>query len=143
MLLAAAAEPSRGWGGPIALVVAFVVFRLFVLAYTKIKNPSPPPPATPTPKSITAGQRKPRPIAVRPEPRVDPDPDLHDTRFPDRGGEAKEPWYGPIVEAGGRRFRAAAHIAKTGDSPPPELTAPEPKRDDFDDALELLEEEDR
>lgn len=141
MLLAAAAEPQRGWAGPVALVVAFVAFRLFVLAYTKIKNPSPPPPSAPTHKPITAGQRKPRPIAAKPEPRVDPDPGLHDTRFPSRDRGDESPWYGPIVEAGGRRFRAVAHIARTGESPPAE---PEPARDDFDDALDLLDEsEDR
>lgn len=48
MLLAVAAEPNRGWGGPLALLAAFVIFRVVVMpagrwVMTKIGNPSPPP----------------------------------------------------------------------------------------------------
>jgi hypothetical protein len=135
MLIAAATEPQRGWGGPVALAAACLIFWLFTLAYAKIKNPSPPPPTGATPKPITAGQRKPRPIAAKPEPRVDPDPDLHETKFPSRQATDDNPWYGRIIEVGGRRFRAAAHIARTGESPPPER-----ERDDLDDALDLVDE---
>jgi hypothetical protein len=135
MLTVAAEEVQRGWGGPVALVVACAIFWLFVVVHRKIKNPSPPPPVGPTTKPIAAGQRRPRPIVARPEPKSDPDAGLHETVFPGREAADDNPWYGRIVEAGGRRFRAAAHIARTGESPPPE--AP---RDDFDDALDLLDE---
>lgn len=152
MLLAAASEPARGWGGPIALVVAFVVFRLFALAYTKIKNPSPPPPPEGGSRQITAGRSRfaitdtpadpgPDPTADRPRRPAGP---TRDTTFPGRDTASPGPdptagtsWWGPIVERGGRRFRAAVHIARTGESPPAE---PEPARDDFDDALDLVAE---
>lgn len=146
MLLAAASEPQRGWGGPVALVVAVGLFYLFTLAYAKIKNPSPPPPGGVTPKPITAGQRRPRPIAAKPEPRVDPDPELHETKFPNRDAADDKPWWGRRIKLpdGSTVVRNIRHVARTGESPPPELPAPPPPRDDLDDALDFFDEsEDR
>lgn len=152
MLIVAAGETQRGWGGPIALVVACGIFWLFVVVHRKITNPSPTPPAQGGVKAIGAGRtgftptgdtatRRPDPTRRPTDPRVDtgPPPRGTEPRRRDTGGSSADPtddtaWYGRIVEAGGRRFRAAAHIARTGDSPPPE-----PVRDDFDDALDLVE----
>lgn len=143
MLIAAASEPQRGWGGPVALVVAVAVFYLFTLVYDKIKNPSPPPPGGAIPKTITAGQSKPRPIAARPEPVATPQPGLHQTTFPGRKSTDDKPWWGRRITLpdGSTLVRSMAHIARTGESPPPEPDPePEPERDDFDDALDLLDE---
>jgi hypothetical protein len=167
VIAAAASEPQRGWGGPVALLAALALFWLFrEIHQRKIINRSPTPPATADPKAITAGRarftpaggtttRRPDPTLRPRDPRRDPtpgafdpgvdtDPPLRETEFPGRDTEGPAPdpgtdtWYGRIVESGGRRFRAAAHIARTGDSPPPE---PEPEpRDDFDDALDLVAE---
>jgi hypothetical protein len=151
---AASAEPQRGWGGPVALMVALALFWVFREVHRKITNRSPTPPAGGDPKAITAGParftpstdvatRRADPAPQRTDPGVDTDPPLRDTEFPgrDTGGPSADPgadtWWGPIVERGGRRFRAAAHIARTGESPPPE-----PVRDDFDDALDLVEPDD-
>lgn len=44
--LAAAAEPSRGWGGPIAIVVALGVFGVIYMVMERLeelRSPSPPP----------------------------------------------------------------------------------------------------
>lgn len=53
---AASAETPRGWGGPLALLAAFVIFRVVVMpvsrwVMSKIGNPSPPP-------ALPAGSRK-------------------------------------------------------------------------------------
>jgi hypothetical protein len=163
IVLAAASEPQRGWGGPVALLAALALFWLFREYHQrKIINRSPTPPATGDPKPITAGRsrftpvggtttRRPDPTPQRRDPRRDPTPDdddpgvdtdppLRETTFPGRDTEGPAPdpgtdtWYGRITERGGERFRAFVHVAQTGDSPPPE-----PVRDDFDDALDLVE----
>lgn len=153
MLIAAAEETQRGWGGPIALVVACLLFWLFVVVHRKITNPSPTPPDHGGTKAVGPAQRRfaisDTPAEIPRDTTADtgarPRDTIRDTRFPGRDTASPGPdtdadtaWWGRIVEVGGRRFRAAAHIARTGDSPPPE---PERERDDFDDALDLVADE--
>lgn len=144
MLLSAAAPSAPadqpiGWAGPVALIVACGIFWVFVLVHRKITNPSPPPPARPGTKALERGHGRDTASDLRPDTRRPELGTTRDTKFPGRDTTSPGPdtnadtsWYGRIVEVGGRRFRTAAHIARTGDSPPPE-----PERDDFDDALDL------
>ncbi|XTZ18204.1 hypothetical protein ACQSSU_12920 [Micromonospora echinospora] len=93
-ILAATEEPNRGWGGPVALVVAVAAFYVIISVHHRIQevrerrgNPSPTPPAG-------------RGVSDTTQVRAvsDTDDTARDTE-PDTG------WWGRIVEAGGRRFR--------------------------------------
>lgn len=98
MLLAAtAAEPARGWAGPVAILAAFVAFRLLMPVMRrlrdKINNPSPTlelPTAERVKVKATVGFTEPEPVE------------------PERG------WWGEIVERGGHRYRQARQVMATG-----------------------------
>lgn len=149
--IAAASEPQRGWGGPLALLAAVGLFVLFRAAYLRW-GPSPTPPPKREPRAIRRGhggepasdlQEAPKggvsgesgepaqytqfPARDTTSPGVDPTPD-----------PAPEPttWGQRIrLPDGSTLVRNMAHIARTGNSLPPA----EP-RDDFDDALDLVAE---
>jgi hypothetical protein len=98
-LAVAAAEPNRGWGGPLAILAAFALFRVVVMpvgrwVMAKIGNPSPTP-ALPTAERVkveaTVGFTEPEPV------------------------EPESGWWGRIVERGGHRFRQAEQVWRTGD----------------------------
>ncbi|MFI6228862.1 hypothetical protein ACIBCR_16285 [Micromonospora echinospora] len=114
-ILAAAQEPERGWGGPVALLVAVAAFYVIISVHHRIQearerraNPSPTPP-TGRGVSDTTQVR-----AVS-----DTDDTARDTE-PDTG------WWGRIVESGGRRFRVYDQPA----------AAAEPADDEVDVALD-------
>lgn len=95
---AASAEPSRGWGGPIALVAAYLIFRVGQYVATrrgwiKIDNPSPPP-ALPTAERVKVQST----VGF-----TEPEPD-----------EPEEGWWGRIVEVGGHRYRQVRQVMATG-----------------------------
>jgi hypothetical protein len=99
MLFAAAtAEPSRGWGGPLALLAAFVVFRMLMPGMRKLRdkiiNPSPTP-ALPTAERVKVKAT----VGVT----------------PDEPSEPEVGWWGRIREVGGERFRQAEQVWRTGD----------------------------
>jgi hypothetical protein len=48
LLAATAAEPERGWGGPVALVIAGLVFWLGIQAHNRWKSTRETPSPTPT-----------------------------------------------------------------------------------------------
>lgn len=96
MLLAAATEPARGWGGPIALLAAFLIFRVVVMpagrwVMSKIENPSPPP-ALPTAERVKAQATV--------------------GSTDDGSNEPEAGWWGRIIEVGGVRVRQAQQILR-------------------------------
>jgi hypothetical protein len=110
---AASAEPARGWGGPVALLVAFLIFRIVVMpagrwVMSKIGNPSPTP-ALPTAERVKAQAT----VGVT-----------------DDGSGSDAGWWGRIVEVGGVRVRQAQQVWRTGSHELP------PADDDEDDDLE-------
>lgn len=120
ILAAATAEPSRGWGGPIAILAAFAVFRMLMPGlrrlWDKIQNPSPTP-ALPTAERVKAKAT----VGVTPN-------DTPDTPEPEEG------WWGRIVEVGGHRYRQARQVMATGshELPPddePDAPAEDPEID--------------
>jgi hypothetical protein len=134
LAVAAAADQEMGWGGPVAILIAFALFAGFVAMHRKITNPSPTPPGGADTTALEQGHDG----DTTPDRGADT---TRDTRFPRRDTtspgtdtDADTTWYGPIVTLGGRRFRQVAHIVRTGDSPPPE---PEPA-DDLGDMVELV-----
>jgi hypothetical protein len=109
MLLAATTEPPRGWGGPIALLTAFLIFRVVVMpagrwVMSKIGNPSPPP-ALPTAERVKAQAT------------------VGSTDDGSNGSEVG--WWGRIVEVGGVRARQAQQIWRTGSHELPPADEPE------------------
>lgn len=102
-LLTAAVEPTRGWGGPLAILTAVAVFAVAVAvchqvrdALDRRRDPSPTPPAT---RSVTD------------PPQVSEVSDTDDTT-----GDA-DPWWGRIVDLGdGRRMRMVRQVLRTGDT---------------------------
>jgi hypothetical protein len=117
MLLSAAAQPGRSWAGPIALAVAYVIFRVGTWVWeNKIKKPSP-------------ARALPGPNRVKVQATVGVTPD--DTNDTERGEEG---WWGRIREVGGIRFRQAQQIARTGNHELPPADA-EPA-DDVDVPLD-------
>ncbi|HEX8628383.1 MAG TPA: hypothetical protein VF755_09465 [Catenuloplanes sp.] len=104
MVTAAAVEgSSRGWGGPIAIVVAGSIFYLVTLVverYRKIDDSSP----------------------ARTPPREVKDHTLyHDSPDTDDTDADTTPWYGKIINVNGKKMRVARHIIRTGSSPKPDL----------------------
>jgi hypothetical protein len=90
--LAAAAEPSRGWGGPVAILVAFAVMYLIHRIVQYREGHSPPPPGH---------------ARIGAKPQVSEVPGTNDT---DRGTN----WWGRIVtDETGQRVR---QVWKTGSS---------------------------
>lgn len=130
---AASAEPSRGWGGPIAILAAFAAFRLLMPLMRqlrdKIGNPSPPP-------ALPAAER------VKVQSTVgftEPEPD-----------EPEEGWWGRIVEVGGHRYRQVRQVMATGSHElPPDDDEPDEAGEDpaidlaLDDEPEPDSEEER
>lgn len=121
----ASAEPNRGWGGPIALLAAFVIFRIVVMpagrwVMSKIANPSPPP-------ALPAGSRLKAQATVG---VTDDEP-----------ADTEVGWWGRIVEIGGVRVRQAQQVWRTGSH---ELPPAEPDEEpDEDPEIDLpLDDED-
>lgn len=132
-IAAATEHATRGWGGPIALLVAVAAF--IVIGYTaerlrpapetdEIDDPSPTPPRG---RGVS---RDPQVSAVSGEgdTAADTDPDT----------DEDEPWYGGIVQIGnqrvrldGARYRALQQVLRTGST----RTADEDDLDDADDEL--------
>jgi hypothetical protein len=133
MLLATAAEPARGWGGPIALLAAFLIFRIVVMpagrwVMSKIGNPSPPP-ALPTAERVKAQATVGSTSDGSTEPEVG--------------------WWGRIVEVGGVRVRQARQVWRTGshelpaaDDPDEDLNIDPDTDPDIDLALDGEEDDD-
>jgi hypothetical protein len=126
MLLAATTEPARGWGGPIALLAAFLIFRIVVMpagrwVMSKIGNPSPPP-------ALPAAER------------VKAQATVGSTGDGSSGPEAG--WWGRIVEVGGVRVRQAQQIWRTGSHELPPADEPEGDEPDEDPEIDLALEED-
>lgn len=117
-LLAATAEPSRGWGGPAALAIAVAIFGAIVWLKSvyddKIGNHSPTP--------SRGGEIADRTLY---HGEFDTDDTDADTDQPD-------PWYGRIVTIGGRRMRVVQHILRTGSSPKPAEIEAGPQGDGLD-----------
>ncbi|MBM0275081.1 hypothetical protein [Micromonospora tarensis] len=84
-LLAATSDPDRGWGGPIALLIAIVVF-LTVIGIQEYINPENPSPTGDQGSGVTAN------------PKVNSVSDTDDT-------EPDTSWWGRIRDVGGRRVR--------------------------------------
>jgi hypothetical protein len=107
-LAVAAAEPNRGWGGPLAILAAFVAFRLLMPLMhrlrAKIGNPSPPP-ALPTAERVKVKAT----VGVT----------------PDEPAEPEDGWWGRIVEIGGVRVRQARQVMATGSHVLPEADEPD------------------
>ncbi|MCX4474797.1 hypothetical protein OOK41_31550 [Micromonospora sp. NBC_01655] len=86
-LLAAAEEPSRGWGGPIALAIVAAVYIAGATIHHHVRSRQDP---SPTGEGDTS-------VSVKPQ--VSAASDTDDTTR-DTG------WWGRIVEVGGQRVRA-------------------------------------
>lgn len=137
MILTASAEPSRGWGGPLAILAAFVIFRVVVMpvglwVMGKIKSPSPPP-------ALPAGSRKKVQATVgvsRDEPRRDRHYAWGAIGY-EQPGEI-EPYEEPAERPGWRhRLAQARQVMTTGSHVLPEPDVePEPPEDDIDLALD-------
>lgn len=127
MIAAGVFEPHRGWGGILGLGVAVLICcgiwkwdEWRTARAGKIGNHSPTPPA------VVGGV--PKPLVV--------DRTSHETG--ETAGPTEEEWYGGIIEVDGvfRRFyRKVGHIARTGDSPPPDDDV-EDDADEYDDECE-------
>lgn len=115
---AAAAEPHRGWGGPLAILAAFAAMGLIHVCMKRRKNHSPTPPAA-------GGHRV--------KPQVSEVSDTSDT-------SADPPWWGEIVTVGGERMRRARQVWRTGSADLPEEPADAEDGTEID--LELDEPED-
>jgi hypothetical protein len=118
MLLAAATEPARGWGGPAALLAAFLIFRVVVMpagrwVMSKIGNSSPTP-------------------ALPPAERVKAQATVGVT---DDGSGSDAGWWGRIVEVGGVRVRQAQQVWRTGSHELP--PADDGEDDDLDEDPEI------
>lgn len=133
---ASAAEPDRGWGGPLAILAAFVAFRVVVMpvgrwVMNKIKNPSPPPalPAGSRPKVQATVGSSPR------EPRRDQHYEWGSISY-EQPGPVK-PYEEPERPGWRHRLAQARQIAATGTHvlPEPEIE-PVPPEDDIDLALD-------
>ncbi|MEU8821786.1 hypothetical protein [Actinoplanes sp. NPDC048796] len=121
VLAVTAAEPRRGWGGPLAILVAFAVIGIMHLIKVRnenLKTPSPTPP-------------KPLPRGAKTQVSVVSDTD--DT-------DAGTGWWGSIVDLGdGRRVRRVKAVLATGSSRLPEDDEPvdgELVEDDIDLTLD-------
>lgn len=104
LTLAAAQEAPRGWGGPVAILAAVVVFYLFATTHQRIRDARRTP--SPTPRGGRGVRVKPQVRSVSDTDNTTPDT-TDDT-------DAETDWWGRIVEVGGRRFRQARQIMRTG-----------------------------
>lgn len=141
MVVAASADDSpRGWGNLLGLLAGivgcYVIWRVDKWRQQK-KDPAGDP--SPTPPPALVSRETPQVARVSSHPsHAEPD-------------ETGEEWYGRIVHRGGRVFRTARHIVRTGESPPewdddapesgddeaPGVEAYEPPGDDSDVDLPL------
>jgi hypothetical protein len=126
MLLAAATEPTRGWGGPAALLAAFLIFRVVVMpagrwVMSKIGNSSPTP-ALPTAERVKAQAT----VGVTEDGSI--------------GSDAG--WWGRIVEIGGVRARQAQQIWRTGSHELPPADDPEESEAGEDPEIDLALDDD-
>lgn len=96
ILLAAADEPSRGWGGPIALGVVIVVYVAGATLHAHFRPDADPSPA----EGDTPG--------VSVNPQVGAVSDTDDT-------DADTGWWGRIVDRDGRRVRVAEPVDEPDD----------------------------
>jgi hypothetical protein len=119
MPFAAAVEPHRGWGGPIAILVAFAVIGLIHIIQQRRGNPSP---------TLSAGQVR----SVKTQ--VTEVPDTDDTEDDTDGGE----WWGRIVTINGVRQRVADDDAAAAELVDNDLDLPldEPEDDSEPETLE-------
>lgn len=117
MLSTAASEPPRSWAGIVALVAAYVIFRVGSYAWTKIRNSSPTP-ALPGANRVKVQAK----VGVNTDRTNDTEPEEVD-------------WWGRIRQVGGVRFRQARQIVQTGSH---EL----PEGDDAEDIDVPLDDED-
>ena len=132
ILIAAAEEPSRGWGGPIAILVAGALFLLFAVAhdhfYGRAGDDEEPDEALPSPTRRARG--------VSRDTQVNSGVDTDDT---ERDTDSDTGWWGQIVNVGGRRVRVTEpvdvdELDDDGDDQEPEE---EPVR--IEDAIAMLE----
>ncbi|WP_320067852.1 hypothetical protein [Micromonospora sp. RTGN7] len=103
MLIIAAAEASRGWGGPVALALAIIAFAIVAGVTERLRthpeNPSPTEGAAPS---------------VRVNPQFAKVSDTDDTDD-DTGG-----WWGRIATVGGRRVRVVDDVDDLDDVDEPQ-----------------------
>ncbi|RGC68408.1 hypothetical protein C5N14_13560 [Micromonospora sp. MW-13] len=85
-LLAAAEEPSRGWGGPVALAIVAAVYIAGATIHHHVRSRQDP---SPTGEGDTG-------VSVKPQVST-----VSDTDDTDRDTD----WWGGIAEVGGRRIR--------------------------------------
>lgn len=98
LLSAAAAQPHRSWSGVIALVAAYVIFRVGSWVWSNfVKRPSPA-------RALPGA----KPVKVQATVGVDTDR----TDDTERG---EVDWWGRIREIGGVRLRQAKQVIATGD----------------------------
>lgn len=122
MTLAAAAEPTRGWGGPIALALVFVLWLTGATLHDRYLRTHP----SPTPAEEGSVSDTSQASAVS-----DTDDTDRDTT-PDTG------WWGWIVETGGRRHRVYDQVV---DDQADEAAEPEPEEEapTIEDVIARLE----
>lgn len=108
VLVQAAGEPQRGWGGPVAILTAFALIGLLHVVLERRRNLSPTPP--PTPGSQASVQ-------------------VNAGSDPDESGDDPS-WWGRIVEVDGVRMRKFRQVLRTGSS---ELPSPYVPPDDVVD----------
>jgi hypothetical protein len=94
-LIAAASEPDRGWGGPLAILIAFTIMWVIHLVVQHRAAHSPPPP---------------RHARIGDNAQVGSVPDTDDPA-------AVTPWWGRIVTIDGQRIR---QVWRTGSSEVPD-----------------------
>lgn len=120
MLTIAAEEMHRGWGGPIAILIAVAIFIAIATVHDHFKESQDP---SPTGK----GGR-----GVRVNSQVTEVSDTDDT-------DSDTGWWGRIVDRDGRRWRQVAHVVRTGASLPAEgidLALDEEEDEEADETLE-------
>lgn len=115
----ATATPHRGWGGPLAILIAFAAIG--ILHVIKVRNDNLRNPSPAEPRALPSGAKT----------QVSKVPDTDDTT-PDAG------WWGTIVDLGnGDRVRRVKAVWGTGSSRLPEDDGPAGEGQLVDDDLDL------
>jgi hypothetical protein len=124
VLLAVASEPDRGWGGPLGIAVAFVIFAVGRWIWLKIHNPSPTP-ALPTAERVKAQARLGEQARLRSGGGGDVDLEKGDKRYSWGGISYDKPTFGDRLEGLKDVWRDAANRGAPDEDEVPEDRDPE------------------
>ncbi|MCX4470433.1 PqqD family protein [Micromonospora sp. NBC_01655] len=118
-LLAAAEEPSRGWGGPIALAIVAAVYIAGATIHHHVRSRQDP---SPTGEGDTG-------VSVKPQVST-----VSDTDDTDRDTD----WWGGIAEVGGRRIRVYGPAPTAGREADVDLDQDDEEEEDEPETIEAV-----